>query len=88
MSRTLVTARYDDDHDGPPVRTYLALRAWMLWRATKDGWVAKKPTREKWLTVEAEQLQADVRSMNVLGGGTGSASADELIRTWWATALA
>ena len=86
MSKTLVIKHYDALNT-QPVRTYLALRAWMLMRATQDGWVNRKPPRQKWHVLEAERLRQDVIALRILGGGTGNAKADAHIRSWWPDAL-
>jgi hypothetical protein len=87
MSKTLVIEHYDPP-GGEAMRTFLTLRSWMLWRVAKDGWAQAKPVRERWLLHEAQQLQCDVRALDVAGGGTGSAKADALIKKWWPQALA
>ena len=86
MSKSLVTAHYDNG-DGKPVRTYMALRAWMLMRVCQGGWVDRKASRQKWHALEAEQLRKEVRALGAPGGGTGSLAADAHIRNLWPDAI-
>ena len=44
-SKTFATAHHDEAE--PPIRTFLALRAWMLWRAHWQGWASTNAAREK-----------------------------------------
>ena len=65
-SKTLTTVHYDetDLH----TRTFLALRAWMLWRAEWGGWASRNSDREKWHFEEGRALQADFVPFKLLEG--------------------
>ena len=85
-TKTIMMSRLDGNLD-PPLRTFAALKAWMLWRACSGGWARAKPVRAIWLNKEAEELKRHIRAMDVSGGGTGHAEADTLITEWWPAAL-
>ena len=85
-SRRFVTTPFDGSQE--PVRTYLVLRAWMLWRASIKGWAARHEARKKLFEGESRQLRRDIQKMEELGGGTGCVHADNCIKSWWPSALA
>ena len=72
------------------VRTFLILRAWMLYRCTAggSGWAYKKKARERWLADESASLARDIAALGAPGGGTGHALANDLIKEWWPDAFA
>jgi hypothetical protein len=67
---------------GHPVRTYLVLRAWALWRAKSCGFVARNHWRQRWYEQESSELRRDISQLGVAGGGTGQEVADGKIRNW------
>ena len=64
------------------LRTYLVLRAWMLWRSTRDGWKDRKSCRAIWWMHEHDKLRSAISALSCLGGGSGNAAADAMIRQW------
>ena len=86
MSRTIKVTEFDGE-DGPPLRSFFVLRAWMLWRARHHGWLEKNAARQEWHAREANKLKQDILRMGIVGGGTGSARADAEIRSLWLAAL-
>ena len=100
-SKTIQIEPHDGDiglrDDGTPVRTYLALRAWMICRATirncngvKDchwNWKNMVSGRKLWWDHHVEDLKRDISDLNVEGGGTGCAATDKLIGDWCPEAL-
>ena len=72
---------------GHPVRSTLALRAWMLMRFEQRGFKDKRESRKSWFRREHAKLSADVRALAVPGGGTGSPKVDELIMAWQPSVL-
>jgi len=100
-SKTIQIEPHDGDigltDDGVPVRTYLALRAWMIWRATfricngvKDchfDWINMVSGRKLWWEQCVKDLKRDISDLSVEGGGTGCAATDKLIGDWCPEAL-
>ncbi len=61
-----------------PTRTIFLARAWMVWRARKDGWADQNDARKRVFADEAARLQRDVRRFQPQAGrclGDPSASA-------------
>lgn len=81
MSKAYTILTYDDTEDAP-TRTYLMLRAWMLWRVQRNGFVGKRMVRRRWFEHEVRSLRQDIANLMVAGGGTGSAAADVEISRW------
>jgi len=78
MSKTLTPSNYGELRSNP-VRSHFLLRAWMLWRARKDGFVAADSQRKLLFDDEALRLQLDVRAYqpqedNLLGNAKASLS--------------
>ena len=65
-SKTLKIKEYDTD--GKPHNVFLVLRAWMLMRAARNDWISTKP-RQKWQTLEIEQLKADIQAFGCSSRG-------------------
>lgn len=86
-SKTIGVKTLADPPEGKPVRTYLALRAWMLWKFQEQGFSTKSKGRMNWLSKEVESLRRDIALLGVHGGGTGNVQADRLIRKWCPSAL-
>lgn len=59
-SKTLRVVDYDL-HGGadPPVQTFLALKGWMLWRASRDNWHLRQKSRQTWYLSELTKLKAE-----------------------------
>ena len=81
MSKTLTIKKYDADEQRPE-RTYLLLRAWMLWRFQQGRFHEGAPFRLKWLCHETERLREDLLGLGVAAGGTGNVEADKLLHKW------
>ena len=81
LSKTLQVRRLDDCSE-KPVRTYLVLRAWMLWRFQQGNFAEHAHCRKAWLAHEIDCLRKGIISLGVLGGGSGHPDADGLIKTW------
>ena len=75
------------DGEGNPVRSYMVLRSWMLWRSLRNGWNTRKISREQWWQHEHDRLRRDIGALHVVGGGTGNSKADDMIRVWSPTVL-
>jgi hypothetical protein len=76
MSKTLTPQNYGELRSNP-VRSHFLLRAWMLWRARNDGFVAADPRRKLFFDEEALRLELDVRAYqpqedNLLGNAKAS----------------
>ena len=80
-SKRLRPHHFDDD-DVNPIRTYLVLRSWMLWRSTRDGWKDRKNCRAIWWMHEHDKLRCAISALRCLGGGAGDAAADTMIGQW------
>ena len=80
-SKTLRTLEYDCNLHAPE-RAYLVLRCWALWRACQGSWLDHRVPRQRWWHRELEAIKQSVSQLNMPPGTTGSAKADERIRTW------
>ena len=57
--------------------TLLLLRAWMLWRAHRDGWANAKECRKRQFAEERQSLEQDIlKIQNHRGGSLGHVKAD------------
>ena len=81
-----VTISHHDDTDSPE-KSELVLRAWMLHRFEMGGFAEEKEERKHWVAKELEALRMAIVSLQVVGGGTGSAATDRLIEKWAPRAL-
>ena len=81
MSAQVQIALFDTDMRNP-VRTYLVLRSWSLWRARENNWVEYKSARKAWYNREFSSLQQEIQKLGVGTHTTGNAEADRLIRHW------
>ena len=81
-SKTLTPAHYGEDRANP-VRSHFLLRAWMLWRARQDGFVAAEPGRKRLFEDEALRLERDVRSYQPQADGLlGDEKASPIFVEW------
>lgn len=72
----------ENSQDDCPV-TLLLLRAWVLWRAYRDGWATQKPSRQREFEEEKLQLrQAISKIQGNSGGSLGHPKADALWNTY------
>ena len=78
--------QYDADASDPK-RTRMVLHAWMLKRFQDHGFANARAARLSWLATEKAKLSLSIRSLDVVGGGTGHAKADRVIRAWLPEAL-
>ena len=62
------------------MRTYLVLRAWMLWRFQQESFAEQARCRKTRLAHEIDCLRTGIISFGVLGGGSGHPDADGLIK--------
>jgi len=60
MSKTMTPKNYGDDWENP-WRTLLMLRAWAIWRASRDGWTAERPGRAREQATQVARLTAALR---------------------------
>ena len=79
MSKRLKPHLLGEPRDNP-VRTYLLLRAWMLWRARRDGWAGARPFRRREFDHQEARLKDDIKAYRadlewraVAAGGAGAA---------------
>ena len=88
-SKTLQILEHDEGWipGQTPTRTFLALRAWMCWRAKRKGFVEARVARRRWHASEVDRLRGDIADLAVPDGGTGSPVADALIREWYPSVL-
>ena len=81
MSKTLTILSYDASEEAP-TRTFLMLRAWMLWRVQRHGFIGKRVARMRWFAEEERSLKQAIADLQVLGSRTGCAKADAEIAKW------
>ena len=81
-SRTITASKVGDDLHNP-VRSFLCLRAWMLWRARQDDWVAAHISRQRLFTDEAERLLLDIKRLQPQADGfMGNPNANKMVKMW------
>lgn len=85
-SRTVIPKHFDEEKDAPD-KSYMVLRAWFLWRGRRDGWADRLVPRQIFFHHLENKLRADIAALQVSGGGTGSPTADALIRGWCPSVL-
>jgi len=61
LSRTMTPAHYEESWESA-ARTILLLRAWSLWRADVDGWVAAKESRVREQARQRARLLEDLKA--------------------------
>ena len=79
MSKTLTPSHYGETRENP-ARSFVLLRAWMLWRARRDGWATARPGRSRQFEVDAADLERDIRALP--GPLTGDGAANARLREW------
>lgn len=79
MSKTLTPSNYGESRENP-ARSFVLLRAWMLWRARRDGWAIARPGRSRQFDRDAADLERDIRALP--GPLTGDGAADARLREW------
>ena len=62
MSKALVP-RHVGDTRVDPIRTYMLLKAWALWRANLDGWARARRNRKLQLSHDERVLEEEVRKV-------------------------
>ena len=62
VSKTLPPARYGDPREHPE-KTMILLRAWVVWRACRDGWAMRTPGRQRQLDKDSQDLERDIRAI-------------------------
>lgn len=81
-SKTIIPSNYGDERSNP-VRAMLVLRAWMLWKATKNGFCDARSSRRKLFSKETVALRNAIVGMSSsTNPSTGNAAADAMIRTY------
>jgi hypothetical protein len=86
MSKAL-TIKHHDTHEDSPVRTMIALKAWMLGRTSENDFHKKKRARVRWWESQLQALRREVCIIGADTHSTGSATTDALIRQWCPRAL-
>ena len=88
MSKHITPAHLGDDA-AHPVTTLLLLRAWMLWRARRDGWATERASRGRQFAEDELALKHDILKLQPQkGGALGSPKADALLHIWAPNVLA
>ena len=57
-----------------PRRTYMAGRAWAIWRARRDGWADARPCRRDEFRHEEERLAKDILAYHAEQAGGAAAA--------------
>ena len=82
QSRHLTPSHYGETMESCAV-TMLLLRAWMLWRMSRDGWAFAKECRKRQFDEERQVLERDIRKIqDQHGGSLGNSNADVLLKKW------
>ena len=66
-SKTVLVSHCDGPGAPEPRQTYLALRAWQLWRSQTHNWHTRHPARHAWFQREEEMLRRDVANIPLSG---------------------
>jgi hypothetical protein len=81
MSRTLTPSHYGESR-AEPSRSFILLRAWMLWRVHVDGWATAERGRHRQFQEDETLLEQDILRLHAPGGMLGNAEADKLLLSW------
>ena len=82
QSKHLTPSHYGETMESCTV-TMLLLRAWMLWRMSRDGWAFAKECRKRQFDEERQVLERDIRKIqDQHGGSLGNNKADALLKQW------
>ena len=82
MSKTVVPSHFGDERINP-VRSYMVLRAWMIWRATENKFSSERSSSRVVFAKEIEKLRASILlASSAAAPTTGDDNADKLIRQW------
>ena len=80
-SKTLTPAHYGETRENPE-RSWLLLRAWMLWRVGANGWVSADRGRIRHFAEEALVLERRIKGMSGPGSLLCNPKAVALLQTW------
>ncbi len=82
-SKTLTPAHYGESKDNS-VRSFLLLRAWMLWRVRHRGWATSERGRAREFAEEATYLKNKIAALNPRPRGMllGTDKADTMLICW------
>ena len=82
-SKTLTPAHYGESR-ADCVKSFLMLRAWMLWRVKQKGWVDYDRGRMRHFAEEGTKLQRKIAALEPRPRGKllGHARADALLQDW------
>ena len=61
--RKALVPRHVGDTRVDPIRTYMLLKAWALWRAIMDGWARARRNRKLQLSHDERVLEEEVRKV-------------------------
>lgn len=86
-SKTVQIKQFDDSLQAP-LRTYIVLRCWSLWRAAQGDWLRHSSARKRWFEKEEADIRTAIRSLQAPRGTTGNQAADAKIREWAPQVLA
>ena len=80
-SRTLTPIHYDETRENPE-RSWLLLRAWMLWRVRLNRWMSEDRSRQGHVAEEALTLERKTKGIDARGNLLGNPKADALLKVW------
>ena len=81
-SKTVTPTHYGETRENP-VRSWMLLRGWMSWRATREGWAARAPGRCRLFADEAARLERDIQRLQPQTDGVlGHKDATRKLEAW------
>ena len=81
-SKTVTPTHYGETRENP-VRSWMLLRVWMIWRATREGWAARAPGCCRLFADEAARLERDIQRLQPQTDGVlGHKDATRKLEAW------
>ena len=81
MSKTLTPRHYSETRESP-IRSFLLLRAWMLWRFAQHGWAMAERGRHRQYDEDFAELLREIRKLGYADRLLGNAEANKLLQLW------
>ena len=81
MSKTLTPRHYGETRDSP-IRSFLLLRAWMLWRFAQHGWAMAERGRHRQYDEDFAELLGEIRKLAYADRFLGNAEANKVLQLW------
>lgn len=86
LSKSLMPQQVGDSRDSP-IRTYIVLKAWALWRTSQGTWLSERRARQRQYEHDCAGLMQEIRNLGYGAAMLGHPHANDLLLTWLPGAL-